>query len=220
VSEKLAVLEQLLENMIESCTGGGSVGVVFVNRRMTALALFDYFRTRKAKLEDESWKRITSTQYCRNIDNADVQFAPSVIPQLTQDRIDFSNNQYQSITSIGDVLESEAINNVLESVLPEDIHMRDIVDLDPSPIDIFNRKDCEVTGSGSKIINWYVKTLYSLFTYSTLLFNLIFVMSSDAIVRDATSVGVNFFTIDSLHEFSDIIDFYIGVQIFGSISSL
>lgn len=157
VSEKLAVLEQLLENMIESCTGGGNVGVVFVNRRMTALALCDYFRTRKAKLEDENWKRITSTQHCRNIDNADVEFAPSIISQQTQDRVDFTNNQYQRITSKGNILEAEAINNVLESILPEDIHMRDIFDLDPSPIDIFNRNDCELTGSGSKIINWYVK---------------------------------------------------------------
>ena len=133
---------------------------------MTALALFDYFRTRKVELEDEKWTRITSTQYCRNVGNVDVGFAPSVISQLTQDRIDFTNNQYQSIISNGTVLEAEAINNVLESILPEDIHMRDVVDLDPSPIDIYDRSDCEVTGSGSKIINWYVKSS-SFLTHST-----------------------------------------------------
>lgn len=169
VSEKLAVLEQLLENIIESNEGTDNVGVVFVNRRMTALALCDYFRTRKTKLEDETWTRITSTQYCRNVGNLDVEFAPSVIPQLSQDRIDFTNNQYQNITSKGGVLEAEAINNVLESVLPEAIHMKDIVDLDPSPIAFTNRNDCEQTGSGSKIINWYVKTSYSFFTHSAFL---------------------------------------------------
>ncbi len=64
-TEKLAVLEQLLEDIIESKGAANTVGVVFVDRRITALALYDYFRKRTKGIEDGTWKRVKDTKYNR-----------------------------------------------------------------------------------------------------------------------------------------------------------
>lgn len=64
-TEKLAVLEQLLEDIIESKGAKNTVGVVFVDRRITALALYDYFRHRDKGIDEGNWIRVKDTKYNR-----------------------------------------------------------------------------------------------------------------------------------------------------------
>ena len=71
-TEKLAVLEELLEDLVEggSKSSGGKadkdpVGVVFVDMRITALALYDYFRARKRGLEEGTWQRVGQSTWSR-----------------------------------------------------------------------------------------------------------------------------------------------------------
>ena len=64
-TEKLAVLEQLLEDIIESKGAENAVGVVFVDRRITALALYDYFRHRHKMIEKGDWIRVKDTKFNR-----------------------------------------------------------------------------------------------------------------------------------------------------------
>lgn len=64
-TEKLAVLEQLLEDIIEARGAENTVGVVFVDRRITALALYDYFRTRDKCIKAGDWIRVKDTKFNR-----------------------------------------------------------------------------------------------------------------------------------------------------------
>ena len=58
-SDKLLKLERLLEKEIEFEGNPDAVGLVFVERRITALALYRYFEVRKKKLESKDWTRVT-----------------------------------------------------------------------------------------------------------------------------------------------------------------
>ena len=56
-SDKLLALEEELEQLIEHHGGVDTVGVVFVERRITALALHDFFRARQAAIDKGTWIR-------------------------------------------------------------------------------------------------------------------------------------------------------------------
>lgn len=56
-SDKLLALEELLEQQIEHASGPDTVGLVFVERRITALALSDFFRHRTEQLHTGTWVR-------------------------------------------------------------------------------------------------------------------------------------------------------------------
>ena len=56
-SQKLLQLERLLEEQIEFKGGRETVGLVFVERRITALALFNYFQHRQEAIEAKKWTR-------------------------------------------------------------------------------------------------------------------------------------------------------------------
>lgn len=51
-TDKLVALEQILEDEIEHHGGADTVGLVFTDRRVTAVALYNYFRWREANRED------------------------------------------------------------------------------------------------------------------------------------------------------------------------
>jgi ERCC4-related helicase len=55
--DKLLALEELLEHEIEDATNPNTVGLVFVERRITALALSDYFRHRTEQVRAGAWVR-------------------------------------------------------------------------------------------------------------------------------------------------------------------
>lgn len=61
-SDKLLELEALLENQIEDNGGPETVGLVFVERRITAVALNDFFRFRNKNLECDNWGRATEAK--------------------------------------------------------------------------------------------------------------------------------------------------------------
>ena len=136
-TEKLAVLEQLLEDIIESKGAENTVGVVFVDRRITALALYDYFRTRTKDIANETWIRVKDTPFNRLIGNEtrDDLFAPNVLKTSGKNRFDLSSQQFQEMNFSKDELDAEIMNDVLESALPEGVSMKDLLDLEPSPME-------------------------------------------------------------------------------------
>jgi hypothetical protein len=136
-TEKLAVLEQLLEDIIESKGAENTVGVVFVDRRITALALYDYFRTRTREIANETWIRVKDTPFNRVIDNdtRDDWFAPNVLKTGGKNRFDLSSQHFQEMNFSKDELDAEIMNDVLESALPEGVSMKDLLDLEPSPME-------------------------------------------------------------------------------------
>ena len=56
-SDKLLALEEQLEQLIEHHGSAETVGIVFVERRITALALHDFFRARQAGIDEGTWIR-------------------------------------------------------------------------------------------------------------------------------------------------------------------
>ena len=56
-TDKLLALEELLEEQIEEHGGAETVGLVFVERRITAMALHNYFVHRSKELDKGEWTR-------------------------------------------------------------------------------------------------------------------------------------------------------------------
>lgn len=56
-SDKLLALEEQLERLVEQHGGVDTVGLVFVDRRITALALHAFFRHRQRQIDQETWTR-------------------------------------------------------------------------------------------------------------------------------------------------------------------
>ena len=107
--------------------------MVFVDRRITALALYDYFRTRSRDIINDTWIRVKDTRFNRCMDDGtcDERFASN----LLKVGFDLSSRQFQEMNYSKDELDAEIVNDVLESALPEGVSMKDLMDLDPSPIE-------------------------------------------------------------------------------------
>ena len=136
-SEKLAVLEQLLEDIIESKGARNTVGVVFVDRRITALALYDYFRNRSKGISNGTWVRVKDTEFDRTINKciSNTIFAPKLVTD--QKNFDLSNRQFQEMNFSADELDAAVINDVLQDALPEGMTMETLMDIEPSPTESY-----------------------------------------------------------------------------------
>ena len=146
----MAVLEQLLEDIIESKGAKNTVGVVLVDRRITALALYDYFRHRGRGIADGTWIRVKDTEFNRSCsagsgtctgtgsDHEDATvFAPNVMRgRGKRKRLDLTNRLFEDMTGFSrEELDAEVINDVLQDALPDGVDMKDLLDLEPSPMD-------------------------------------------------------------------------------------
>jgi len=148
-TEKLAVLEQLLEDIIESKGARNTLGVVFVDKRITALALYDYFQTRRKEMKNGTWIHVEETKFNRNVggEGKDVWFVPNIVRASKKPHCDISNRQYQEMNFSVDELDAEIINDILESCLPDGISMDDIVYLEPSSLEIPSNVDQTIVHS-------------------------------------------------------------------------
>ena len=137
-SEKLAVLEQLLEDIIESKGAKNTVGVVFVDRRITALALYDYFRNRQKGIDDGTWVRVKDTEFNRSVkeESSGVPFAPQIVKE--RNAFDLSSRKFQDMNFSADQLDAEVINDVLQDALPEGIDMKALMEVEPTSIESYN----------------------------------------------------------------------------------
>lgn len=110
-----------------------------MERRVTALALYDYFRTRRREIKHGNWVRVRDTKFDRSVQRSsaidDNWFAPKKIKESVKPRCNISSRQFQEMNFTNDELDAEIINNVLESCLPAGITMKDVEDLEPSPIE-------------------------------------------------------------------------------------
>ena len=73
-TDKLLALEELLEEQIEEHGGAETVGLVFVERRITAMALHNYFVHRSKELDKGKWSRagkMRRMQYCLESEDVD-----------------------------------------------------------------------------------------------------------------------------------------------------
>lgn len=114
-TEKLAVLEQLLEDIIESNGAANTVGVVFVDRRITALALYDYFRTRDKSIAAGNWIRVKDTKFNRLPDDRDICTLEEVVKSKEKNSaFDISNSQFQDIPFDIEDIENSLICDVIQ----------------------------------------------------------------------------------------------------------
>jgi hypothetical protein len=61
-TDKLIALEELLEEQVEADGGAQAVGLVFVERRITAMALHNYFLHRNVERKKRTWTRGTEAR--------------------------------------------------------------------------------------------------------------------------------------------------------------
>jgi len=121
-----------LEDVIESKGAKNTVGVVFVDRRISALALYDYFRNRRKGVADGTWVRVKDTEFNRKpTEQADLSFAPRL---AKNGPIDLSNRQFQDMNFCADELDAAIINDVLQDALPEGMDLDTLMDIEPSPL--------------------------------------------------------------------------------------
>ena len=116
-TEKLAVLEQLLEDMIESNGAPNTVGVVFVDRRITALALYDYFRNRDKRIKLGDWIRVKDTIFNRQPPkNSKDKFLLETIVKAKKkpSTFDISTSQFQDAPCDIEDVENSLICDVLQ----------------------------------------------------------------------------------------------------------
>ena len=116
-TEKLAVLEQLLEDIIESKGAANTVGVVFVDRRITALALYDYFRNRDKCIEKGDWIRVKDTKYNRQPDDSikDNYSLEKIVSARKKGSVfDITTSQFQDSPIDIEQIEDSLICDVLE----------------------------------------------------------------------------------------------------------
>ncbi len=144
-TEKIALLEQLLEDVIESKGSRSTVGVVFVDRRVTALALYDYFRTRSKRIIDGSWVRVINTKFNRKPQENEksVVFAPDQNKKRRR-KFDLRNRQFEDMDFTAEELDCAIVTDVISDVVPDDIDMELFAGLDPcnlNPIDNTCKED-------------------------------------------------------------------------------
>lgn len=119
-TEKLALLEELLEDTIENNkSSSNTVGVVFVDRRITALALYDYFRVRTKRIQDGTWIRISKTKWTRQSEPHDYQAPTSNIQnenKLCKNDLvlDYSTSKFEGTTKYN---KKEMIDNIIHDVV-------------------------------------------------------------------------------------------------------
>lgn len=75
-SEKLLKLERLLEDQIEHRAGDDTVGLVFVERRITAMALHNFLLHRQLALDADAWQR-ASDMFHPSCDDVRTPMSPS-----------------------------------------------------------------------------------------------------------------------------------------------
>jgi hypothetical protein len=117
-TEKLAVLEQLLEDTIESNGASNTVGVVFVDRRITALALYDYFRNRDKGIKLGNWIRVEDTVYNRRPGKENINITLEAIIKSKKKKADFdiSNSQFQDGPFQIEDIENSFLCDILEGM--------------------------------------------------------------------------------------------------------
>lgn len=85
-SEKLLKLERLLEDQIEHNAGDDTVGLVFVERRITAMALHNLLQHRQAALDADAWQR-ASDIYHLSRDDVRTPTSSSALPTRLESNI-------------------------------------------------------------------------------------------------------------------------------------
>jgi superfamily II DNA or RNA helicase len=97
-SDKLLALEEQLEQLIEHHGGADTVGLVFVERRITALALHDFFRARQARSNEGTWIRASRVRREQRLNGNESYYgAPtvSVIEDTPNHTIDEASGQFE-----------------------------------------------------------------------------------------------------------------------------
>jgi ERCC4-related helicase len=129
-TEKLTILEEILEMEVEYNGTENSVGVVFVDRRITALALYNYFKEReKAMDQDLPWPRVADSRWSRR---------PKIRPSFnfvsgdqspSDENIDMLNLDNFASSVTNDYLEqidNSMIRQVVLGTLPDSINIQDL----------------------------------------------------------------------------------------------
>ena len=110
-------MEQLLEDIIESKGAASTVGVVFVDRRITALALYDYFRHRDDCIEKGNWIRVKDTKFNRQ-PRGDLKETFSlekiVSAKKKKSIFDISNSQFQDAEFDVEDIENSFMCDILQ----------------------------------------------------------------------------------------------------------
>lgn len=125
-SEKVALLEQLLEDIIECKNSKNTIGVVFVEKRITAVALVDYFRTRLKLLKLGKWLRVENTRYSRRAKKQDYQINLDV-PIVQSDgflNLESANIEDMNMKKVVDA----SIYSVLQDLIPSGLTMRNLTE--------------------------------------------------------------------------------------------
>ncbi len=148
-----------MEDIIESKGAKNTVGVVFVERRITALALYDYFRNRSEGIANGTWLRVKDTKFRRKIttDTSRLTFAPKMIRD-NKKRLDLSSMVFQDMNFSAEELEADIMNDVLVDALPKGYDMKALLDIEPSPIEP-SQYDISVNaerGEKHQTIRWLV----------------------------------------------------------------
>ena len=161
-SEKVALLEQLLEDMIEYKKSKNCTGVVFVEKRITAVALSDYFRTRLKRLTLGNWLRVENTEHCRR-PKTPFSHSTLIVPRVASDGyldIHTVNIKDMNMTEIEDV----SIYSTLQDFIPKGLTMRNLIETELGKEE---RSDFEAvdTGNGTIRCDLAVRKCTQLFRY-------------------------------------------------------
>ena len=130
-TEKLATLEEILEMEVEYNGTENAVGVVFVDRRITALALHNYFKEREKALDqglkwprvaDSRWSRLPKRRTSFNFVSSD----PSPSSEEKTGTLNLDN--FPSLVTDNDVqnIDDDMIRQILFDTLPEEINFQDV----------------------------------------------------------------------------------------------
>jgi hypothetical protein len=130
-TEKLAILEQILEMEIEYDGTENAVGVVFVDRRITALALHNYFKEREKALDQGlPWPRVADSRWSR-LPNRQSSFkfvSNDPIPSWeNNDRFDYENFPPHFVKEKIHQIDDQIIRQILIDTTPEEINIQDLV---------------------------------------------------------------------------------------------
>ncbi len=114
-------MEQLLEDIIESKGAANTVGVVFVDRRITALALYDYFRNRRKDIEGGSWVRVKDTKFNRQPEEDPMHaFSLEKVVESGKKKaiFDITTSQFQDTPFDIEDVENSFMCKILQETLP------------------------------------------------------------------------------------------------------
>lgn len=171
-TEKLAVLEEILEMEVENNGTENSVGVVFVDRRITALALHNYFKEReKAMDQDLPWPRVADSQWSR------LPKRRISVNFLSKDQR--SSDENRNVLNLDNLpscltdaylerIDDSMIRQILSDTLPEDIKLQDLVaieedeSMEPPPLKRFKTIRSDMLVRQSNQIFKYLDKRYHL----------------------------------------------------------